>query len=182
MSVATAGTCTGSCQRNHREFRADPTDACPTAVARGQMIEPWQYVALGVFVAAVLAVLQYQTWRTGVNDSAFFVKLETTLSRALAAQQFVLVSKTHRPRSFGIRTWDFERSPRTVEIFWDGKDREIIAALREPGSPTRGRKRIAAFSIAVFSPLDHYQRVIDDLVDSIDAALVTVVDSPPALQ
>ncbi len=144
------------------------------------MIATWQYVALGGVVTTVLAVLQYRSWRTGVRDSAFFPRLETTVASALAAQQFVLTSKTHTPKSFGHRSWHFERPPRAIYVYWDGKEREIIVGLQEPESRTPARRRIAVVGIEMGSPSDRYQCVLDELIEAITAAVPSDAQSPPA--
>jgi hypothetical protein len=137
------------------------------------VIATWQYVAIGALVVVVLTVLQYRSRHTEVRDDAFFRTLEATVGRALAAQHFVLTRKVHMPKSFGHRYWYFERSLRAVQVFWDGKERQISAELQERESQTPVRKQIASFGIALGSPPDDYGRVLDGLVEAIDAAVRT---------
>ena len=137
------------------------------------MIATWQYVALGGIVAAILAVLQYKTWRTEVGDSILFPRLEAAIASALAAEHFVLTSKTHSSKSFGNRTWDFERPPKAIRVYWDGKEREIIVDMQEATSPQPVRRRIAATGVGTGNPSDRYQHVVTELVEAIIAALRT---------
>jgi hypothetical protein len=50
-------------------------------------------------------------------------------------------------------------------------EREIMVELQKPESPTPVRKRIAAFGIELGSPPDCYRRVLDGLLEAIDAAV-----------
>jgi hypothetical protein len=143
------------------------------------LIATWQYVALGVIVTVVLAVLQYKTWRTGVGDSVLFPRLEAVLTGALAGEQFVLASKTHTPNSFGHRSWHFARPPTVIDVYWDGRERDIVVEMRETASPNAVRRRITAIGIGMGNPPDRYQHALNGLVEATIAALRSEAQLPP---
>jgi hypothetical protein len=89
----------------------------------------------------------------------------------LAAHQFVLTNKAPTPNSVGHRSWHFKRPSGAIHMFWDGRERELVVELRQPESPTPVRKRIAAFGIELGSPPDCYPRVLDGLLEVINAAV-----------
>lgn len=135
------------------------------------MIETWQYVTLGAVIAIFIAIGRYKERQASARDDAFFATLEVTVANALAAQEFVLTSKEYLAKSFGHRRWNFECPPRTIRIFWDGRDREFGVELRDDESTTPVRKRIRVSGPWPSDPPERYQRVLDDVLDALDVAV-----------
>ena len=143
------------------------------------MIATWQYLALIGIVIAVMAILQYGTWRTRRSDSVFFPRLEAEIANALAPEHFVLTSKTHTPNSFGHRSWRFERRPAAIHVYWDGKEREISAQLQEAASLKLVPRRLVAIGIGTGNSSERRQHALNALVEAIIAALRTETPSTP---
>lgn len=139
------------------------------------MIATWQYIVLGSVLVVYLAVSLSWSRRDAIRANTFFCRLETTVSSALAPQQFVLTTKSYTPKSFGHRFWRFEGPSGRVEVFWDGKERHLSAELRSLGSPTV-RKPLAGVGIDFGRPSDH-QGVLDDLNAAITAAVISQAQS-----
>jgi hypothetical protein len=135
------------------------------------LIETWQYVALGGVLAIFVAIGLYEARRASVRDDAFFATLEATAASVLVAQQFVLTNKAHTPESFGNRFWYFERPPRTIRVFWDGRDREFAVEVRDRGAATPVRKRSLVSGPAPRASQESYRRVLDDLLEALDSAV-----------
>jgi hypothetical protein len=145
------------------------------------VIATWQWIALGSFVIAVLARLQYKVWRTGMRDELFFPLLEARITSALAAEHYLLTSKTHSPNVFGHRIWRFECPPKAIHVFWDGMEREIIVEAREAASPKPTRWEVAVIGIGTGSGSDRYQQALHDTVEAITIAVRAPAESPPRL-
>jgi len=122
-------------------------------------------------IAIFVVVVRYWDRRAAVRDDAFFVTLETLATTALAAKQFVLASKEYQPKSFGHRFWRFERSPRTIRVYWEGRDREIVVEARDDDSPTPVRERIVIVGPWLGSPPERYQRALDEVLEALQTTV-----------
>jgi hypothetical protein len=141
------------------------------------VIETWQYVALGIIVAAFVTVVRYNDKRAADRDDAFFSALESTVADALAIHHFVLASKEYRSESFGHRFWSYEHPPRStgreVRMFWDGRDREIVVEVRDHDSPTPVRRRIVISGPSPGDRPERYQRALDEVLEAVDVSVKT---------
>jgi hypothetical protein len=129
------------------------------------VIETWQLVALGLVVVAGLSYLQYRTWRTARRDAALFDALERRVAHALSTEGYALSGSEHAPKSFGNRRWTFSGDGSQVQVYWSGRDREIVVML-ESTDPAIERMKVALSEVPFDGPVERYEQALDSVVGS----------------
>ena len=116
-------------------------------------------------VVAVGIALQFRTSQTLKRDDEFFASLERRVAEAVASAGFVLAKKEYQPESFGHRVWHFQRSDTQVQIFWDGKERDVsvmLHAVPKGSTPTEETR----CSLPLSSAQDRYASALERVVSA----------------